>query len=177
MTWLKLDDSFPSHPKVVGLSDAAFRLHVTALCYCGQHLTDGLVPKSATRTMGAFRPPVIAALVDAGLWAVVDEGWQINGFLDYNPSRAKVEADRASAKERMDRVRANKRRTSGEVRSTPARPDPKGLGTESVFTSVVGEGATAGASPSCTKCGGTGWADVDGGVQRCTCHYLKAVNQ
>ena len=36
MPWANFDDQFPKHPKVLPLSDAAFRLHVsgvTVICY------------------------------------------------------------------------------------------------------------------------------------------------
>jgi hypothetical protein len=46
MTWVKLDDQFPSHPKMVLAGGDAAWLHVCALCYCGQHLTDGKFPKA-----------------------------------------------------------------------------------------------------------------------------------
>ena len=44
MAWIKIDDSFPDHPKVIGLSDKAFRIHIEGLCYSGRFLTDGLIP-------------------------------------------------------------------------------------------------------------------------------------
>lgn len=40
MSWFHLDDNFPDHRKVAGLSDAAFRLHVAGLAYCSRGLTD-----------------------------------------------------------------------------------------------------------------------------------------
>ena len=43
MTWVVLDDKMPEHPKNVGLSDGAFRLHVSGICYCNRHLTDGII--------------------------------------------------------------------------------------------------------------------------------------
>lgn len=36
MSWVRLDDQFADHPKVVGLSSDAFRLHVSAMCYCAK---------------------------------------------------------------------------------------------------------------------------------------------
>ena len=41
MTWVKVDDALPEHPKVARLSDAAFRVHISALCYSARNLTDG----------------------------------------------------------------------------------------------------------------------------------------
>jgi hypothetical protein len=47
MTWVRLDDQFPDHPKVVNLSDRAFRLHVWGICYSARFLTDGLIQRDA----------------------------------------------------------------------------------------------------------------------------------
>lgn len=90
MTWVRVDDRFPDHPKVRGLSDRAFRAHVTGLCYACAYLTDGWVPPSVVTIKAA------AELVQAGLWheTPATNGYWINDFLDYNPSREKVESDR-----------------------------------------------------------------------------------
>ena len=97
MTWVKLDDNFPTHPRVVGLSDRTFRTHVTALCYCAKYLTDGHVPTSALRAIGPRRSAV--ELEEAGLWSKTDHGWMIRDFLDYNPSREDVETQRTRKRE------------------------------------------------------------------------------
>ena len=88
--WLRLDDTFPEHPKVVGLSDAAFRLHVSALCYAHRNLTDGHVPD------GWALPRLVRAvpsLEAAHLWVPDPEGdgWIIHGYTDWQRSRAEVE--------------------------------------------------------------------------------------
>ncbi len=36
MSWVRLDDGSPGHRKIVGLSDAAFRLWIVGLTYCNQ---------------------------------------------------------------------------------------------------------------------------------------------
>lgn len=91
MTWAKLDDAFPNHPKVVELSDRLFRLHVTAICYCAKGLTDGEVPAGALRRLLRGTPRQAQALVDAGLWEVNGDGWAVHDYLKYNPSSAQVE--------------------------------------------------------------------------------------
>jgi len=88
-TWLRLDAGFPDHPKVVGLTDAAFRLEVSAMCYTARNLTDGMVPAAwvpgrLTRSAGA--------LVTAGLWVPNDSGWELHDWHDWQRSRAQVEA-------------------------------------------------------------------------------------
>ena len=86
MAWVKLDDLFPQHPKIVRLSDAAYRLHVDALCYCSNQLTDGYVPQGFTR--GRPAKAVKELLVE--LWEPTEEGYLIHDYLAYNPSRKEV---------------------------------------------------------------------------------------
>jgi hypothetical protein len=89
--WLRLDDGFPEHPKVIGLSDGAFRLHVSAMCYAHRNVTDGHIP-------ARWPPPRLArhapALVTARLWVPDPEGdgWIIHGYTDWQTSRADLQA-------------------------------------------------------------------------------------
>lgn len=141
MAWVRLDDGFPRHRKVqeLGRDIAAKWLHVVALCYCGEHLTDGLVDEIALRTIindadipvSAARR-VIPKLVETGLWITHEErsGWLIRDYLDYNPSASSVREKREQARDRMALlrrnqrdVRANTKGTSREVRSAPT-PSP-----------------------------------------------------
>jgi hypothetical protein len=130
MTWVKIDDGFPENPKVVGLSDRAFRVHVRALCYASQHLTDGFIPAAKAKEWGTKH---VADLVRAGLWKVCEQptGYFIHDFLDYNPSREEIESQR--------RVRSDAGRHAARMRwakddapntyphvdaPDPTRPDP-----------------------------------------------------
>lgn len=149
MPWVKIDDGFAEHPKIEEAGPLAGFLHVAALCYCNRQLTDGFIPENKVGRLADI-PNVkrhIAALCAVELWHPVDGGYQIHNYLEFQPSRAKVEAEREEARKRMARARAAKKnkdddgdpfddgdadvlemfaRTgaerSGEVRST--RPDP-----------------------------------------------------
>ncbi len=114
MSWVRIDDKAMTHPKIVGLSDKAFRLWVWGLAYCQQHLTDGLIPIAALPA-GSGRIAVV--LVLARLWDAIDAGgWIVHDYTDWNDSKIRVEEKRAQARERMSRVRANfAPRTSPEV--------------------------------------------------------------
>jgi hypothetical protein len=122
MTWVKHSDDFSSNPKVIGLTDKAYRLHFCALEYCSRHLTDGLVTPLALRSIsvsaGLARPKSTAnALVRAGLWKTQrSKGWTIHDYLEYNPRAEVVKAERKKAAARMQRVRAER-----AVRSSPER--------------------------------------------------------
>jgi hypothetical protein len=103
--YLALDDRFPSNPKVAGLSDRAFRLHVVALCHCATQLTDGLVRDSAklwANIGGNIRSytRITSELCLAGLWVKVDGGFRIHDYLDWNASAAQIKEKR-----RKDRAR------------------------------------------------------------------------
>lgn len=83
---LILDDGFPWHPKVVPLSDAAFRVHTTALCHAKRYRTGGIIRRGVE---SAFHPrrkrlaDVVAELVEARLWEEHGNGWVIHDWEDW----------------------------------------------------------------------------------------------
>ena len=95
MPWANLDDKFPRHPKVVGLSNGAFRLHVAGICYCNEHLTDGFIDAYAVPTLvPRFRRQTLDELVDRELWLTIGTAYEIHDFLQWNRTRAQVLAER-----------------------------------------------------------------------------------
>ncbi|MDQ5841654.1 MAG: hypothetical protein M3537_11070 [Chloroflexota bacterium] len=94
MPWAALDDQFHSNPKLVTAGLEATGLHARAISYCACYLTDGFV--SATWANGAAPKRVINALVSAGLWHKIQGGFELNDYLDFNPSKAEIEARRAA---------------------------------------------------------------------------------
>jgi hypothetical protein len=114
VTWVRIDDALPEHPKVAGLSDAAFRVHVSALCYSARNLTDGFIGDGLQKLYGWQRRA--RELVEAGLWEPEAGGHRIHDYLDYNPAASTVEEERAAARERMANARSNKRGSSPDVR-------------------------------------------------------------
>jgi hypothetical protein len=125
MPWVKLDDRFPSHRKVALLSDRAFRLHVSAICWCAENLTDGRISDRELPLVAHIRGIKATAkqLEDAGVWDRIDDGWMIHDYLDYNPSREQVLLDRKKNAERQERFR---RRKNGKP-----TPPPNGDGNAS----------------------------------------------
>jgi hypothetical protein len=119
MTWVKLDDQFPDHPKIVKAGTDAAWLHVCGLCYCGRFLTDGEIPKNQVKRLADLPNPMKLAkrLCDVGLWLDAGDAFIIHDFLDFNPSKEKVEAERAAARERMAKRGRNGGRSSAEVRA------------------------------------------------------------
>jgi hypothetical protein len=116
MTWVKIDDSFPNHPKIVGLTDKAFRIHISGLCYCGTYLTDGFIPMTIAKTLcdGDFKH--IADLCEAGLWkeAMSENGFRIHDYLAHQTSKTQVEEKRQTVRERQKRYRERHKVTEAE---------------------------------------------------------------
>lgn len=134
MVWFRMDDSFPSHPKVLGIPRrerlATIGLWTLAGGWCAKQLTDGYLAEHMVEEIGGTAKAA-SMLVEVGLWDLTEGGFQFHDWHHYNPTREEVEADRTAARERMKRirsgrssaeVRANNKRSSQEVRDP--RPDP-----------------------------------------------------
>lgn len=105
MVWVRYDDSFYDHHKVVGMDpDVALEavgLHVLLTTWCGRNGTDGRVPRSVVNRFASGAPHPVENIVDNllrvppghthGLLEVIDgNGYQVHDFLDYNPSKVQA---------------------------------------------------------------------------------------
>lgn len=110
MAYIKLDDGWPEHPKILSLSDTARVLYVNALCYANRRLTDGEIPLAAVRLIHLrARQRHVQELLEAGLWEAGVLGYQIHDYLVHQTSREEVEAGRQATRERLARWRQQKR--------------------------------------------------------------------
>jgi hypothetical protein len=144
MPWVRFDDQYPIHRKVDGLSDAAFRLHTSAIFWSARNLTDGFVSREDLDGVTArVRTPrrFAAECVRRDVWhgarqpcesgkcpAPVDgDGWVIHDYWVYQPSKAEVVRDRESSAKRQAKWRAGHNASSNGVTnavsaSSPTRP-------------------------------------------------------
>lgn len=154
MTWVRLDDQFPKHPKVAAAGPLAGWLHVCGLCYCNQYLTDGFVPRAVAHSLTHYEHVgletasaeggligfgndvtcewMASVLCEHGVWERVEGGYQIHDYLDYQPSRAEVEELRAkkqAAGQAGGQAAAKARaKASAQAKSKPIpipKPKPK----------------------------------------------------
>ncbi|MEV1168580.1 hypothetical protein [Nonomuraea sp. NPDC049784] len=131
MPWVRVDDQFPVNRKVRRLSDKAFRLYVSALCWCNANLTDGRIAESEITYVSDVRSPKRYAneLVCAGLWEQNDAenggGWTVHDYLEYQSSAEKIRADREAKRARQERWLDKKRaeRDTGGDASQDATDD------------------------------------------------------
>lgn len=72
MSWARLDDRFPWHPKVLAAGNAAIGLWVRCLVHCCAHATQGFVEDAMAKRMGTTRE--LQAVTDAKLWVRVAGG-------------------------------------------------------------------------------------------------------
>lgn len=192
MPWVRFDDQFPIHRKVDVLSDAAFRLHVSAVCWCARNLTDGFIAAAELRSVSRARKPdkIAAELVRVGVWREVADGWQIHDYLDYQPSRQKVERERKAKAERQKRWSERRRRkvdasadasidASKDDAPYPPRPEGSGAGEKRPRRGASGRTGPTGPAvravpPWCGQCDEhTRLLDPDR-PRRCpTCHPLR----
>jgi len=152
MPWVRFDDQFTIHRKVDGLSDAAFRLHTSAIFWSARNLTDGSVTREDLDGVSArVRTPerFAAECKKRGVWHLGDEdcpsekcpadgsgdgdGWIIHDYWEFQPSKVQVVRDRAAAAERQAKWRAAHNGSSNGVintvsASSPPRPPLKGEG-------------------------------------------------
>lgn len=143
MAWFRMDDGFHNHPKTIAAGTAAAGLFARCGSYAAQHLTDGFVPAAIARQYGTAT--MIKRLIEVGYWTADRDGYLMHDYLDYNPSRSKVEEDRARTAERVANYRAkktgnavtnaNRNAVTAPTRNavtngapSPSRPDPVGVG-------------------------------------------------
>jgi hypothetical protein len=155
--WVRFDDQFSIHRKVTGLSDAAFRLHVSAIFWCARNLTDGVVPEEDLEVVCArVRTPqrFVAELLKRGAWHEigtechsedcpahpdndatngVTDGWVIHDYLEFQYSKERVMREREGNAARQKKWRDQQKRKGNGV------TDPDNASSNGVSHSVSNE--------------------------------------
>lgn len=115
MAWARIDDQLFMHPKIRKAGPQATLLHIAALTYCNQQLTDGFIPEDVLPMIGmfAFLDPANAManadrLLSTGLWDAVANGYQIHDYLQYNMSKEQITEMKEARKEAGKRGAASK---------------------------------------------------------------------
>jgi len=147
MGWVRIDDNFADHPKIIGLSDYAFRLYIIALCYSNRQLTDGHIPYAMCNAwIPTPENKPTDELEEAGLWERTDGGFLIRSYTEYQPTRDKVNEKRDAAKERLRKFR-EKQGNADETQKkhlpqpipNPTQPNPKINTKDNYFPEIIEE--------------------------------------
>jgi hypothetical protein len=120
MAWVRLSDDFYDHPRFQHVSALGVALYVAALAWCNRNATDGRISHRALCGLLSFdgicltsgmtgrdatSDDALDELIESGL-VVEDAGdYLIHDYLDYQPSRAEIEAKRDGSKQRMQKSR------------------------------------------------------------------------
>ncbi|UJV42039.1 hypothetical protein [Streptomyces sp. AMCC400023] len=118
MAWFALDDGFDTHPKVRKAGNAAVGLFVRLGVHATKHLTEGHLDGDIVRDYGTAA--TIRKLIAVGMLHESGHGclrcpqpgegnFFIHDYLDYNKSRAQIEAAREAARKRQNRGRETAR--------------------------------------------------------------------
>lgn len=148
MSWVRLDDGFAEHPKLLDVGALAGWLWVCGLAYCNrQKARDGFIPEAKMPHLypvpGASK--LAQKLIDARLWEKVKGGYMVHDYHDYQPtkdhsevvSQARAEAGRRggnrSGETRRSKREANcfdaseangQQKSEAKLNPVPSRPDP-----------------------------------------------------
>lgn len=102
MSWVRLDDQFAHHPKVLKAGPTASFLWISCIAYCQKFLTDGHIPGRAITTICDVPNPKKQAdvLVRVGLLERSDDGYQVHDYLHFNESSESVKHRREADRQR-----------------------------------------------------------------------------
>jgi hypothetical protein len=122
--WFRVDDHAIDHPKVLALSDGAFRLWVEGGSYCTRHLTDGHLSGLALRGFRYASPKRIAELRAQRLWEPTSDGFLLHDWTDWNDTakviKTKKEQRRLATRRWRDRASTGNHRDASQPTSQDA---------------------------------------------------------
>jgi hypothetical protein len=95
MSWLRLDDGFAEHPKLLELPRELRWSWLEVLLYCARRRTDGVVTQAALERCGFEESDDSGALVNLGLLDELEDGsFRVHDWHDYNGAMTDAERQR-----------------------------------------------------------------------------------
>lgn len=143
----RLDLDYADHPKIAGLSDAAFRAHVEMILYSRKYLTDGRV---ARRVANRFGSESVAELLsndeeNPSLIELPSGDYLLHGYEDMQETKAEVA--RRSARNRENGLRGGRKSVGGSgtdsVTQSVSEAEPTGLAETETETDTSPNGEVA----------------------------------
>jgi len=140
--WLKLDNGFAMHPKVVkaGRADTAW-LYIAGLCYASANQTDGFIPAGVLAHVVGFQSHAHAlkcarTLVDVGLWMSAKDGYLVHDYSEWQQTKSAINRKRRKDANRKKEARtlASRARTRRANVRVESERIPSGIREESART-------------------------------------------
>jgi hypothetical protein len=107
MAWVRLDDKRATNSKLRSAGFAARGLDEAAICWSSHEEDDGFISDDDVEMLASLHhcqdwEGLVQTLVDVGRWKTDRRrrGYVIQGFLEFNPSRADLEARREKDRDR-----------------------------------------------------------------------------
>lgn len=96
--WIRIDDGFATHPKILKAGITALGLQIRAICYASQNKTDGFIPLEAVPflTVGLEPKDWAAHMLHHGLWDAAENGFQVHDYLEWNMSKEQYDSMKES---------------------------------------------------------------------------------
>ena len=106
MSWIKLDDQWMDHPKIIKVGRDARDVWLASITWCAKHLTDGYFPVELLPSLATMAgidqanvKQIAEVLLDVCLWEFVDGRYLIHDYLEYNPTKEQTAANRMARSE------------------------------------------------------------------------------
>ena len=106
MSWIKLDDQWMDHPKIIRAGRDARDMWLASITWCAKHLTDGYFPSELLPSLAVTAGVDVAncltfasILVEVCLWDIAENGYMVHDYLDYNPTKEQTESNRIARSE------------------------------------------------------------------------------
>ena len=130
----RFDLDYADHPKIGGLSDAAFRAHVEMILYSRKYLTDGLIPKRLAKRFGSDSLSELLANdpVSPSLSLLDDGSYLLHGYSDMNDTKEDVERRTRANRENGRLGGLAKKRTASKPLTEPLTETLSEIGSENV---------------------------------------------
>lgn len=90
MAWLRIDDGFTEHPKLLALTPRDRWTWLRILSYCARYRTSGRVPSSIGEAIAGVTPALLRRLLALGLLEPVENSvdeYRVHDFEVYNTPR------------------------------------------------------------------------------------------
>lgn len=126
MPWIKLDDQWIDHPKIIDAGRDARDVWLASLTYCARHLTDGLFHPNLIPQFCVMAGVDLAncqefakKLLEVCLWEDEGEKYYIHDYLEYNPTKKQTEATR------LERAKAGRAGGNAKASKLPSKKPGK----------------------------------------------------
>ena len=110
MPWIKLDDQWMDHPKIIRAGRDARDMWLASITWCAKHSTDGFFPPELLPSLYIMAGIDVAncqtlasTLLEVCLWERTETAYHIHDYLNYQPTKEQTEINK---KARSDAGRA-----------------------------------------------------------------------